>query len=78
MGDSHVMTEPLDQIRLNAAKCRELADTAITPAGREVLLDLADKYQQLAGLVGLSERRQRCRPAFQWPLDHVSPRQGRS
>jgi len=37
MGESQAMLEPLDRVRLNATKCRELADTAMTTAARDVL-----------------------------------------
>jgi hypothetical protein len=60
------MEEPLDRLRLNATKCRDLASTAITPAAREVLDDLAREYDEKAAT--LSKRRASSRrPAFAWP-----------
>jgi hypothetical protein len=65
MGESQAM-EPLDRVRLNATRCRELAATAMTPAGRDVLAGLADEYEQEAiSLERLDPKRRRL-PAFSW------------
>ena len=61
------MQEGIERVRLNAAKCRELADTAVTAAARDVLADLAERYEQEAAtLERLGERHRR--PAFKWSL----------
>jgi len=60
------MEEPLDRLRLNATKCRELASTAVTPAARDVLAGLAREYDEKAAVLG--DRGGPRRPAFVWPL----------
>jgi hypothetical protein len=63
------MEQSLQRLRHDAGKCRELASTAITPEGRQVLSGLADQYEQeamtleCAGIIPRSRR-----PAFRWPL----------
>jgi hypothetical protein len=63
------MEQPLERLRSNASKCRELASTAVTSEGREVLSAFADRYEQealtleCAGIIPRSRR-----PAFRWPL----------
>ena len=67
MGESLAMLEPLDRVRLNASKCRELADTAMTPAARDILAELAEHYEQEAvSLERLPARRRHRGPAFAW------------
>ncbi len=61
------MNEPLERLRLNATRCRDLASDAITPAAREVLTGLAEHYEQRASLAHAHELSHR-RPAFKWPL----------
>jgi hypothetical protein len=68
MGESQVMQEPLERLRLNATKCRELADTAITGDARDVLTGLAELYEQEAATIALSPA-QRRRSPFKWSLD---------
>ena len=66
MGESQAMLEPLDRVRLNATKCRELADTAMTTAARDVLADLAQQYEQEAISLERLDPQRRRRPAFRW------------
>jgi hypothetical protein len=66
MGESQAMLEPLDRIRLNASRCRELAATAMTPAGRDVLSGLAERYEQEAVSLERLDPKRRRRPAFRW------------
>lgn len=67
MGESLAMLEPLERIRLNATRCRDLADTAVTPAARDVLAELAEHYEQEAvSLESHPARRRQRRPAFSW------------
>ena len=67
MGESQAMLEPLDRVRLNASRCRDLADTAMTPAARDILAELAEHYEQEAiSLEGLAPRGRNKRPAFSW------------
>ncbi len=69
MGESQVMKQPLDRLRLNATKCRDLASTAITPAARDVLTGLAEHYEHEAVTVErCAAARRHPRPAFDWPL----------
>jgi hypothetical protein len=68
MGESQVMQEPLERLRRNATKCRDLASSAVTPAGRNVLSDLADRYEKEAALMEHKEARRPRRPAFKWSL----------
>ena len=66
MGESQAMLEPLDRVRLNATKCRELADTAMTTAARDVLAELAQQYEQEATSLERLDTQRRRRPAFRW------------
>ena len=66
MGESQAMLEPLDRVRLNATKCRELADTAMTTAARDVLAELAQQYEQEAILLERLDPQRRRGPAFRW------------
>ena len=69
LGESQVMTEPLQRLRSDADKCRELASTAITVAAKDVLSGLADQYEREAMTLecaGFITRPRR--PAFRWPL----------
>lgn len=68
MGESTVMQQPLERLRLNATKCRELADTALTPNARDVLSDLAQDYEQKAQSLESTERQRGARPPFSWSL----------
>ena len=69
MGESQVMEQPLERLRLNATKCRDLASTAITPAARDVLTGLAEQYEHQAVTVERYDAaRRHPRPAFNWPL----------
>jgi hypothetical protein len=68
MGESQVMEQPLERLRLNATTCRELADTAITPAARDILADLAEQYEQKATTLEHANSKRRRRPAFNWSL----------
>jgi hypothetical protein len=57
--------EELAERRLrDAKKCRELAETVITPEARDVLIDLAKQYEHEAVLRNNRARR----PAFAWEL----------
>ena len=62
------MQESLERVRRNAAKCRDLADTALTPTARNVLASLAEQYDQKAQALEHSQRHRRPRPVFNWPL----------
>ena len=63
------MDEPVSRLRSDADKCRDLASTAITPAARDVLAGLAERYEQTAVVLEKSgTSRPRPRPAFKWPL----------
>jgi hypothetical protein len=68
MGESTAMQEPLERLRLNATKCRELADTALTPNARDVLSGLAQDYEQKAQKLERTERERGSRPPFRWSL----------
>ena len=57
-----------DLLRLNAAKCRDLAEAAMTPAAREVLSDLAIKYEQDAKVLEQQTAKRHYRPSFIWEL----------
>ncbi|HEX3422472.1 MAG TPA: hypothetical protein VHS33_03605 [Sphingomicrobium sp.] len=60
--------QPLERLRHNATKCRDLAGSAMTPAARDVLTGLAEQYEErLFALESTGESRNR-RPAFKWPL----------
>jgi len=60
--------QPLERLRHNATKCRDLAGSAMTPAARDVLTGLAEQYEEkLFALEATGETRHR-RPAFKWPL----------
>src|SRR5205814_1897914 len=48
MGESQVMQDSVDRLRLNAIKCRDLASTAVTSAAREIFDGLAQQYEQKA------------------------------
>jgi hypothetical protein len=62
------MQEPLDRIRSNATKCRDLASTAMSPAAREVLTGMAEQYEQKATSLAHTMVVRQGRPAFKWPL----------
>jgi len=68
MSESLVMHESPERLRLNATKCRELANTAVTSTGREVLADLAERYEEKAVTLERSEPRRRARSPFRWSL----------
>jgi len=60
--------QPLERLRHNASKCRDLAGSAMTSAARDVLTGLAEQYEEkLVALEATKETRHR-RPAFKWPL----------
>ena len=42
------MLEKIERLKRNARECRTLAETAITEDAREVLLDMAREYEDLA------------------------------
>ena len=63
------MQESIERVRNNAAKCRDLADTAVTPAARAVLADLAEDYERKAASLERSNAHLHERPAFNWVLD---------
>lgn len=61
--------QPLERLRLNATKCRDLAGSAVTSEARDVLTDLANHYdQEVFTLESADARHPRRRPAFKWPL----------
>ena len=63
------MEHSLERLRTNASKCRDLASTAMTMEGREVLSGMAEQYEQEAMTLecaGIIPRTRR--PAFRWPL----------
>jgi len=45
------MKQKLERLHNHATQCRALADSAITPAGREVLLALALDYDERAAIL---------------------------
>ena len=57
----------LNRLRTDAERCRDLASTSITGDARDVLSNLAAKYEEDA-LVLERTPRPRGRPAFHWPL----------
>jgi hypothetical protein len=60
---------PLERLRSNVTKCRDLAGSAMTSAARDVLTNLADQYEQeLVALEGVDALHPLRRPAFKWPL----------
>jgi len=59
--------QPLERLRRNATKCRDLAGSAMTPAARDVLTGLAKQYEEKVIALEATEVRHR-RPAFKWPL----------
>ena len=63
-----MMQEPLDRLRDDATKCRDLASTAMSPAARDVLTDMAEQYEQKATRLARSAGGRVGRPAFRWPL----------
>jgi len=63
-----MMQEPLDRLRNNADKCRDLASTAMSPAAREVLTGMAEQYEQKATSLAHTTVLRHGRPAFRWPL----------
>jgi len=63
-----MIQEPLDRLRDNATKCRNLASTAISPAAREVLTGMAEQYEQQATSLAHASVIRHGRPAFRWPL----------
>jgi hypothetical protein len=70
MGESQVMQESLVRVRRNITTCRDLAETAITPAARDVLSGLAEEYERQADLLErFTSARPKRRAAFKWGLD---------
>ena len=69
MGESQVMQDSVDRLRLNAIKCRDLASTAVTSAAREILDGLAQQYEQKATRLERSDAAHPRRPAFKWTLE---------
>ncbi len=63
-----MMQEPLDRLRDNAIKCRDLASKAMSPAARDVLTGLAEQYEQKATSLAHISGLRHGRPAFKWPL----------
>jgi hypothetical protein len=45
------MKQKLERLRNHATQCRALAESAITPAGREVLLAMALDYDERAAIL---------------------------
>ena len=68
MSESQAMHVSLERLRLNAAKCRELANTAVTPTGREVLADMAEEYEDKAARLECWKRQHPSRSPFRWSL----------
>lgn len=64
------MNQPLERLRINASKCRDLASNAMTPAAKSVLTDIAEQYEEEAAWLEMSGVRHR--PAFRWTLDPSS------
>ena len=60
------MERTSQSLRGDARKCRDLAGTAITPAARDILSNLAEEYERQAAETEYSEQRRKSRPAFQW------------
>lgn len=61
------MEDEAGRMQSNARKCRDLAATAITPAARDVLTSLADRYEREALAKQRSDAAHpRRRPAFKW------------
>lgn len=70
MVESQGMQESLVKARRNVSTCRDLADTAITPAAREVLSGLAEQYERQADLLErFTAGHPKRRAAFKWGLD---------
>lgn len=70
MGESQVMQESLLRVRKNVSTCRDLADTAITSAARDVLSGLAAQYERQADLLErFTSGHPKRRAAFKWGLD---------
>jgi hypothetical protein len=62
------MHESIERVRLDAAKCRELANTAVTSNGREVLTELAERYEEKAVILERSKQRRPTRSPFRWSI----------
>ena len=63
------MQQRLELLRYNASACRELASTAMTPEGKDVLIDLAKDYERkVITLEVTAAAHPNRRPAFRWPL----------
>jgi hypothetical protein len=60
--------QPLERLRHNATKCRDLAGSAMTSAARDVLNSLAQHYEEKLVALEASEDVRHRRPAFKWPL----------
>ena len=61
------MQRPVERLRADATKCRELARTSLTPDARDILAELADDYDRQ--VVDLERHRGgRARPVFVWAL----------
>ncbi len=45
------MKQKLERLHNHATQCRALADSAVTPAGREVLLAMALDYDERAAIL---------------------------
>ena len=63
-----MIQEPLDRLRDNATKCRDLASTAMSPAAKDVLTGMAEQYEQRATSLAYTAIQRHTRPAFKWPL----------
>lgn len=62
------MTQPLERLRFNAIKCRDLASSAVTPEARDVLTDLAHHYDlEVVAQEAYQSLHRHRRPAFKWP-----------
>ena len=64
------MEQPLESLRNHAAKCRDLASSALTSEARQVLTGLAQHYEKKATeLEAFGPSHRFRRPAFKWELD---------
>jgi hypothetical protein len=58
---------PVERLRADADKCRDLARTSLTPDARDILAELADEYDRQ--VVDCEKHpRARARPVFVWAL----------
>jgi hypothetical protein len=57
-----------ENYRRTALMCRDLAETALTPAAKQVLMEMAVDYESKAETPEVPQAH-RARPAFQWNLD---------